>query len=162
MTDMEVDGARATPPAETDGISLPWVEKYRPTQLSELCSHTEIIGTLNKLMGSGHLPNLLFYGPPGTGKTSTILACARQMYGKSTNSMVLELNASDDRCVWNATHMPSLHVLSSSSFPAAASSSRGDGSADSASQAATRAALRPLTPPARALSVPASLACVLE
>lgn len=41
---------------------------------------------------------MLFYGPPGTGKTSTILACARQLY--TTNqfpSMVLELNASDDR-----------------------------------------------------------------
>ena len=26
------------------------------------------------------LPNLLFYGPPGTGKTSTIVACAKEMY----------------------------------------------------------------------------------
>eukprot|EP01052_Picozoa_sp_SAG31_P017903 SAG31_NODE_1245_length_9134_cov_6.012064_7_plen_243_part_00 len=39
----------------------------------------------------------LFYGPPGTGKTSTMLACARQLYGKSISSMVLELNASDAR-----------------------------------------------------------------
>ncbi len=31
------------------------------------------------------------------GKTSTILAVARQMYGASMRSMVLELNASDDR-----------------------------------------------------------------
>ena len=42
-------------------------------------------------------PHVLFYGPPGTGKTSTILAVARQMYGASMGSMVLELNASDDR-----------------------------------------------------------------
>lgn len=35
---------------------------------------------------------------PGTGKTTTILACARKLYaGKQFNSMVLELNASDDR-----------------------------------------------------------------
>ncbi len=40
----------------------------------------------------------LFYGPPGTGKTSTILACAKEIYNpKEFNSMVLELNASDDR-----------------------------------------------------------------
>ena len=41
---------------------------------------------------------MLFYGPPGTGKTSTILACAKEIYSKNDfNSMVLELNASDDR-----------------------------------------------------------------
>ena len=41
---------------------------------------------------------MLFYGPPGTGKTSTILACAKEIYSKNDfSSMVLELNASDDR-----------------------------------------------------------------
>jgi replication factor C subunit 3/5 len=35
---------------------------------------------------------LLFYGPPGTGKTSTILAIARKLYGKTFNSMVLEVS----------------------------------------------------------------------
>lgn len=39
----------------------------------------------------------MFYGPPGTGKTSTILACARKLYGKAFKAMVLELNASDER-----------------------------------------------------------------
>ena len=49
-------------------------------------------------MAEDRLPHLLFYGPPGTGKTSTILACAKQLYGpKEFASMVLELNASDDR-----------------------------------------------------------------
>ena len=32
-----------------------------------------------------------------TGKTSTIRACARKLYGPHYSSMVLELNASDDR-----------------------------------------------------------------
>jgi replication factor C subunit 3/5 len=41
---------------------------------------------------------MLFYGPPGSGKTSTILACAKQLYTPMQfPSMVLELNASDDR-----------------------------------------------------------------
>lgn len=31
------------------------------------------------------------------GKTSTIIACAKKMYGENYNSMILELNASDDR-----------------------------------------------------------------
>ena len=33
----------------------------------------------------------------GTGKTSTIIACAKKMFGDQYNSMTLELNASDDR-----------------------------------------------------------------
>lgn len=31
------------------------------------------------------------------GKTSTIVACARKMYGEQYSTMTLELNASDDR-----------------------------------------------------------------
>ena len=76
---------------------LPWVEKYRPKDMSDLVSHEEIISTITRLIDAGKLPHLLLYGPPGTGKTSTILACAHKMYGKNFQSMVLELNASDDR-----------------------------------------------------------------
>lgn len=94
---MEVEEAPAANSMTSKAPSLPWVEKYRPTELSDLVSHTEIIATLQKLMTGGNLPNLLFYGPPGTGKTSTVLACAKQLYGVHTQSMVLELNASDDR-----------------------------------------------------------------
>jgi replication factor C subunit 3/5 len=78
--------------------NLPWVEKYRPSTLSDLISHEEIISTISKFIDENQLPHLLFYGPPGTGKTSTILACARKLYtAQQFNSMVLELNASDDR-----------------------------------------------------------------
>ncbi|KAI5637241.1 ras family domain-containing protein [Phthorimaea operculella] len=78
--------------------NLPWVEKYRPSKLEDLVSHDEIVRTINQFMQENQMPHLLFYGPPGTGKTSTILACARQMYTpQQFNSMVLELNASDDR-----------------------------------------------------------------
>ncbi|XP_071946391.1 replication factor C subunit 5-like [Antedon mediterranea] len=83
---------------EATSTNLPWVEKYRPNKLEELIAHTDIINTINKFMKADRLPHLLFYGPPGTGKTSTILACAKQLYSpKEFTSMVLELNASDDR-----------------------------------------------------------------
>lgn len=53
---------------------------------------------VDRLIDAGKLPHLLFYGPPGTGKTSTILACAKRLYGeKGWRSMTLVLNASDDR-----------------------------------------------------------------
>jgi replication factor C subunit 3/5 len=77
--------------------NLPWVEKYRPKSMDQLVAHEEIIATINALIAANKLPHLLFYGPPGTGKTSTILACAHRLYGKGYASMVLELNASDDR-----------------------------------------------------------------
>ncbi|ORY36540.1 P-loop containing nucleoside triphosphate hydrolase protein [Rhizoclosmatium globosum] len=77
--------------------SLPWVEKYRPSQLDELISHGDIIQSVSKFIDQNKLPHLLFYGPPGTGKTSMILAVARKLYGPKYKSMILELNASDDR-----------------------------------------------------------------
>ncbi|XP_017121274.1 replication factor C subunit 5 [Drosophila elegans] len=85
---------------DTNGpaVRMPWVEKYRPSALDDLISHEEIISTITRFISRKQLPHLLFYGPPGTGKTSTILACARQLYSpQQFKSMVLELNASDDR-----------------------------------------------------------------
>lgn len=91
----------AEPPTRLAGsdrtASLMWVEKYRPRGLEDLLSHGAIVSTLRTLIKNNRLPHLLFHGPPGTGKTSTILACAREMYGAEYRAMVLELNASDDR-----------------------------------------------------------------
>ncbi|XP_052653998.1 replication factor C subunit 5 isoform X1 [Harpia harpyja] len=84
--------------ARAGGGNLPWVEKYRPQTLSELVSHGDILSTVQRFISEDRLPHLLLYGPPGTGKTSTILACAKQLYReREFGSMVLELNASDDR-----------------------------------------------------------------
>lgn len=76
---------------------LPWIEKYRPSNLDEIIAHKDIINSLRVFIDKKCLPHLLFYGPPGTGKTSTITACARELYGKYYTFMVMELNASDDR-----------------------------------------------------------------
>ncbi|XP_050365015.1 replication factor C subunit 3 [Argentina anserina] len=79
------------------GEATPWVEKYRPQSLDDVAAHRDIVDTIDRLTSENRLPHLLLYGPPGTGKTSTILAVARKLYGPQYRSMILELNASDDR-----------------------------------------------------------------
>jgi len=78
-------------------IDLPWVEKYRPNDLNSIISHEDILNTLKNLISNNKLPHLIFYGPPGTGKTTTILACAKKIYGENYKSIILELNGSDER-----------------------------------------------------------------
>ena len=77
--------------------NIPWTEKYRPDQLSDIVSQKNIVNCLKNIIANGSLPHLLFYGSSGTGKTSTILAISKLLYGPNKNLMVLELNASDDR-----------------------------------------------------------------
>lgn len=76
---------------------LPWVEKYRPSNLDDVVSHEACISTIKKFIDKKCLPHLLFHGPPGTGKTTTAIAISHQLYGKDTSMSVLELNASDER-----------------------------------------------------------------
>ena len=80
---------------------IPWVERYRPSTLTEIMHHERILRILKHFLSnnSASFPHLFFYGPPGTGKTSTILSCAREIYGTARNMMVLHLNASDERGV---------------------------------------------------------------
>jgi replication factor C subunit 3/5 len=56
---------------------LPFVEKYRPDDLTGIISHTEIVSTIRRFIDSKKLPHLLFYGPPGTGKTSCMIDVAK-------------------------------------------------------------------------------------
>ncbi|KAF7506962.1 hypothetical protein GJ744_011093 [Endocarpon pusillum] len=76
----------------------PWVEKYRPKDLSEVKAQDHVVGVLRRMLNYGNMPHLLLYGPPGNGKTSTIIALCRELYGPLLySSRVLTLNASDDR-----------------------------------------------------------------
>jgi replication factor C subunit 2/4 len=78
--------------------TIPWVDKYRPSKLSEVVYQHDIIKMLSNILTTGNMPHLLFYGPPGTGKTSSILAIAMELFGpRKYSERVIELNASDER-----------------------------------------------------------------
>ncbi len=75
-----------------------WVEKYRPTKLSEIVNQTEIIGSLQALIKDPtDMPHLMFSGSAGVGKTTAALCISRQILGEYAKDYTLELNASDER-----------------------------------------------------------------
>jgi len=83
--------------AELREEQLPWIEKYRPSNIEDIIFTEEMKQTIDIMVKSKEIPCLLLTGPPGTGKTSTIRVLAKMMYGKYYNDCVLEINASDDR-----------------------------------------------------------------
>lgn len=75
-----------------------WIEKYRPKSLDEVFNQKETVEGIRALLKTpATMPHFLFAGPPGTGKSTVALCVARQLMGESFRSLVLELNASDER-----------------------------------------------------------------
>ena len=78
-------------------LNTPWIEKYRPSKLSQIVGNKRIISNLQSISESGNLPNLILAVPPGTGKTTSVLALAHELLGENFKKAVIELNASDER-----------------------------------------------------------------
>ena len=75
-----------------------WVEKYRPSKLSDVVNQKDIIGSIEALLkNASEMPHLLFSGSAGVGKTTTALCIARQVLGEYLKDNLLELNATDER-----------------------------------------------------------------
>ena len=53
--------------------TIPWIEKYRPTQFSDIVLDPINRLFFNNILKKNYFPNLIFYGTPGTGKTTTII-----------------------------------------------------------------------------------------
>jgi replication factor C small subunit len=77
---------------------LMWVEKYRPSSLSDLVNQQTVRQRLASLLEKKEqLPHLLFAGPPGSGKTTTAMIIAKVILGDDWRGYTLSLNASDER-----------------------------------------------------------------
>ena len=75
-----------------------WVEKYRPKNLDEISTQSNIIKSLRSVIKTKNIPHLIFFGPSGCGKTSTIIALAKDLFGiENYSDRIIELNASDER-----------------------------------------------------------------
>tara|TARA_B110000483_G_scaffold206608_1_gene251023 strand:- start:3585 stop:4523 length:939 start_codon:yes stop_codon:yes gene_type:complete len=80
--------------------NTPWVEKYRPTKFENIILEEMNKKIFENILEKQYFPNLLFYGPPGTGKTTSIINLINSFQEKHyeiDNSLVIHLNASDDR-----------------------------------------------------------------
>ena len=80
--------------------SIPWVEKYRPRYFSDIIMSNTNDLILNNMINNKKFMNIILYGPPGTGKTSTVINIInsyQDKYEKRDNTLVMHLNASDDR-----------------------------------------------------------------
>jgi len=77
---------------------IPWTEKYRPSNFDDI-----VLDPMNKtlftnMLETKNFPNILLYGPPGTGKTTTIINLINEYQkAKKNKSLVIHLNASDER-----------------------------------------------------------------
>tara|TARA_Y100000816_G_C25990247_1_gene517225 strand:+ start:48 stop:971 length:924 start_codon:yes stop_codon:yes gene_type:complete len=97
---------------------IPWVEKYRPKLLDGVILNKYNKNILNSIIIKRHFPNLLFYGPPGTGKTTTMVNLI-DLYQKDIDmkkSLIIHLNASDERGIDTIRHQISLFVNSNGLF----------------------------------------------
>ena len=73
-----------------------WVEKYRPTTVSEVIMTSESHAKkFNEFVKRGEIPNLLLSGGPGTGKTSVSKALIRDL--NIHRNDLLRINCSDEK-----------------------------------------------------------------
>ena len=112
VSDVATASATPMPIKQSPNSTTPWVEKYRPTNFSDIVLDETNQQILRNIIENGYFPNLLLYGPPGTGKTTTIINIVNAYQAKYRNSSdggvgiecdglgtVIHLNASDERGV---------------------------------------------------------------
>lgn len=103
-----------------NNLNIPFVEKYRPKILDDTVLDNLSRTILENMITMNDFPNLFFYGPPGTGKTTTIMnlieSFQKKYNGSIDKSLVIHLNASDERGIDTIRTQINNFVLSKSLF----------------------------------------------
>ena len=80
--------------------NIPWVEKYRPTDLNDIILDNINKKIIDNIIKDNYFPNLILYGPPGIGKTTTLINLIKEFtksYDTNYKNLYMHFNASDDR-----------------------------------------------------------------
>ena len=99
--------------------TIPWVEKYRPTNFNDIILDENNNRIFSNILKKNYFPNLLFYGPPGTGKTTTIINLIKAYQinnNQNSAGLLIHLNASDDRGIDVIRNQISVFVNSKTLF----------------------------------------------
>jgi len=78
-------------------MSLPWIEKYRPTTLDDIIGNKNANQQFKNIIETQNIPHLLLAGVPGTGKTTSVICLAKTLLKDQFHESYIELNASDER-----------------------------------------------------------------
>lgn len=81
--------------------SIPWIEKYRPCDLTDVVLDELISDQLNIFINDRSNVHLIITGVPGIGKTSTVRCIAKKTLQKHYDEGYLELNSAEDRGIKN-------------------------------------------------------------
>jgi replication factor C subunit 2/4 len=79
--------------------SIPWTEKYRPKDISNIILDEYILQQINIFLMDRENVHLIITGVPGIGKTSSVRCIAKKILGENIDRGYLELNAAEDRGV---------------------------------------------------------------
>ncbi|XP_060524262.1 replication factor C subunit 3 [Cylas formicarius] len=71
-------------------MSVLWVDKYRPKDLSLLDFHIQQARELKNLVEHSDFPHLLIYGPSGAGKKTRIMCILKELFGAGVERLKLE------------------------------------------------------------------------
>jgi replication factor C subunit 3/5 len=93
----EDDANSSSDESDDNNLNLPYVERFRADKLDDIIPTKDNISEFKNFVKTKQFPHMILYGPPGTGKTSTIMACGKELYKRNINTMMLVINASEER-----------------------------------------------------------------